>query len=324
MRLRTAGVTNLGEWLNLHPAVSAKFGMMPIGLLDSPEVVTQQTTFAPGAASGWHSHPGYLTATVVSGQVVRYGTDCSSQTFGAGQSFYETGAQHVHRQEPGHDDRAVVIVTFVVPGGTPTTALRIDKPQPDNLHRSDPTQFPAARRGEGRALRPSPSACAWPMRLAARLRSLRCWQRLRRPPSPGRRRPGQRLPAHQNIFLPYQAPSPAVDRRARAGRGRTSTLHGNRVKVAVIYDTADLGRDPLALRAARRLRAVPRDRARPLVRRAAARRDAGRLRHLRRRTLDRRRRSRSCSRFPSRRAAPTTSSQRATTALSDARRRPVR
>jgi hypothetical protein len=56
-RLRTAGVANLGEWLNLHPAVSAKFGMLPIGLLHSPEVVTQQATFAPGAASGWHSHP---------------------------------------------------------------------------------------------------------------------------------------------------------------------------------------------------------------------------------------------------------------------------
>src|SRR5213078_3687831 len=33
MRLRTAGVTNLGEWLNLHPAVSARFGMVPVGLL---------------------------------------------------------------------------------------------------------------------------------------------------------------------------------------------------------------------------------------------------------------------------------------------------
>ena len=51
-RLRGAGVTNLGEWLNLHPAVSAKFGMMPVGLLHSPEVVTQQAKFAPGARLG--------------------------------------------------------------------------------------------------------------------------------------------------------------------------------------------------------------------------------------------------------------------------------
>ena len=92
MRLRAAGVTNLGLWMNLHPLISARFGMVPIGILSQPEVVNQQATFAPGAASGWHTHPGYLTSTVVSGQVIRYGTDCSSQTFTAGQSFYETGA----------------------------------------------------------------------------------------------------------------------------------------------------------------------------------------------------------------------------------------
>jgi len=129
MRLRSAGVTNLGDWLNLHPAVSAKFGMVPIGLLNSPEVVTQQTTFDPGATSGWHTHPGYLTATVVSGQVTRYGTDCSSEMYGAGQSFYETGAKTFVVKNEGTTP-AVVIVTFVVPGGTPTTGLRLDEPQP--------------------------------------------------------------------------------------------------------------------------------------------------------------------------------------------------
>ena len=129
MRLRSAGVTNLGEWLNLHPAVSAAFGMVPIGLLHSPEIVTQQATFAPGGFSGWHSHPGYLTGTVVSGTVVRYGTDCSSETFTAGQSFYETGAKtFIVKNES--TSPAVVMVTFVVPGGTPTTGLRLDRPQP--------------------------------------------------------------------------------------------------------------------------------------------------------------------------------------------------
>jgi quercetin dioxygenase-like cupin family protein len=134
MRLRSAGVTNLGDWLNLHPLVSAKFGMVPVGVLQSPEVVTQQATFAPGATSGWHTHPGYLTATVVSGQVIRYGTDCSSQTFTAGQSFYETGAHTfvVKNQDPSVP--AVVMVTFVVPGGTPTTALRIDEAQPSTCN----------------------------------------------------------------------------------------------------------------------------------------------------------------------------------------------
>jgi len=129
MRLRADGVTSLGDWLNLHPAVAARFGMVPVGLLHAPEIVTQQAKFAPGAYSGWHSHPGYLTATVVSGQVVRYATDCSSETFTAGQSFYETGSKSFIVKNEGNAD-AMVMVTFVVPGGTPTTGLRIDKPQP--------------------------------------------------------------------------------------------------------------------------------------------------------------------------------------------------
>ncbi len=134
MQLRTDGITNLGDWLNLHPAVSAKFGMVPIGLLNSPEVVTQQATFAPGATSGWHTHPGYLTGTVVSGQVVRYGTDCSSETFTAGQTFYETGAKTFDVKNQSTTVPAVVMVTLVVPGGTPTTALRIDEPQPSTCN----------------------------------------------------------------------------------------------------------------------------------------------------------------------------------------------
>jgi quercetin dioxygenase-like cupin family protein len=128
-RLRSAGVTNLGAWLNLHPAVSARFGMAPIGLLHSPEIVVQQARFAPGAYSGWHVHPGYVTATVVSGQVVRYKTDCTSETFSAGQSFYETAAHPFIVKNESKAD-AVVLVTFVVPGGTPTTGLRVDRPQP--------------------------------------------------------------------------------------------------------------------------------------------------------------------------------------------------
>jgi hypothetical protein len=129
IRLRSEGVTSVGEWLNLHPAVSARFGMMPVGLLHAPEIVTQTVKFAPGASSGWHSHPGYLISTVVSGQLVRYGTDCSSQTFTAGQSFDETGANtFIVKNESSSE--AVDTVTFIVPGGTPTTGLRLDRPQP--------------------------------------------------------------------------------------------------------------------------------------------------------------------------------------------------
>lgn len=129
MARRAEGVTSLGDWLNLHPAVSAAFGLVPIAMLHSPEIVTQTVKFAPGAYSGWHTHPGFLVSTELTGTLTKYGTDCSSQSYSAGQSWTETGANtFIVKNETNAD--ASDIVTFIVPGGTPTTALRIDKVQP--------------------------------------------------------------------------------------------------------------------------------------------------------------------------------------------------
>ena len=126
---RADGVTNLGDWLTLHPMVSAAFGLVPIAVLHSPEIVTQTVNFPAGASSGWHTHPGFLVSTELTGTLTKYGTDCSSQSYDPGQSWTETGANtFIVKNEtsaPASD-----IVTFVVPGGTPTTALRIDKTQP--------------------------------------------------------------------------------------------------------------------------------------------------------------------------------------------------
>ena len=129
MARRAAGVTSLGDWLNLHPLVSAAFGLVPIGVLHSPEVVTQTVSFPPGAASGWHTHPGFLVSTQLTGTLTKYATDCSSQTYSPGQAWTETGANtFIVKNETSA--AASDIVTFIVPGGTPTTSLRIDKPQP--------------------------------------------------------------------------------------------------------------------------------------------------------------------------------------------------
>jgi hypothetical protein len=129
MLLRAQGVTSLGDWLNLHPAVSAAFGMVPVDVLHSPEIVTQTVKFAPGAYSGWHTHPGFLVSTELTGTLTRYSVDCSSQSYDPGQSWTETGANtFIVKNET--DQPASDIVTFIVPGGTPTTGLRIDKAQP--------------------------------------------------------------------------------------------------------------------------------------------------------------------------------------------------
>ena len=126
---RAEGVTRLGDWLNLHPAVSAAFGLVPIGMLHSPEIVTQTVNFPAGASSGWHTHPGFLVSTELTGTLTKYATDCSSQSYNPGQSWTETGANtFIVKNETSA--AASDIVTFIVPGGTPTTALRIDRDQP--------------------------------------------------------------------------------------------------------------------------------------------------------------------------------------------------
>jgi len=70
-----------------------------------------------------------VTATVISGTVVRYNVGCKPETFTAGQSFYETqNDDFVVRNEAGGE--AVLWATYVAPNGTPNTGLRIDRPQP--------------------------------------------------------------------------------------------------------------------------------------------------------------------------------------------------
>ena len=54
----------------------------------------------------------------------------SRNAFTAGQSFYETGAHPFIVKNLSTTDPAVVMVTFVIPGGTPTTGLRVDQTQP--------------------------------------------------------------------------------------------------------------------------------------------------------------------------------------------------
>jgi hypothetical protein len=43
------------------------------------------------ADCGWHNHVGIVVVTVKDGAVTRYMSDCSSQTFHAGDVFIETG-----------------------------------------------------------------------------------------------------------------------------------------------------------------------------------------------------------------------------------------
>jgi len=97
----------------------------------SLDIATQIITFQPGGHSGWHSHPGPVFITVMSGTMTFYSSEdptCSPVVRTAGQGFLDTGEHaHIARNESGAP--AINVVTYFAPVGA---ALRIDQPKPNN------------------------------------------------------------------------------------------------------------------------------------------------------------------------------------------------
>jgi quercetin dioxygenase-like cupin family protein len=94
------------------------------------DVVTQMITFAPGATTGWHTHPGEVAVVVVSGTISLWRTpgtaeqpDCTKRDVTAGQGWVAPGSgteYDLARNET--TSPVVVLVTYVnVPVGS--TAL---------------------------------------------------------------------------------------------------------------------------------------------------------------------------------------------------------
>lgn len=79
-------------------------------------------------SSGWHSHPGVVLVTVLSGTVTFYQADCSSIAHGLGTSFVEANGDTGLARNESATTPAIVYVTYLVPAGAP--ALRIDQPNP--------------------------------------------------------------------------------------------------------------------------------------------------------------------------------------------------
>lgn len=54
----------------------------------------QHLLIAPGGYSGWHTHPGLLVGTVVSGAIDFYNANCQKRSFNEGQVFTENTEVH--------------------------------------------------------------------------------------------------------------------------------------------------------------------------------------------------------------------------------------
>lgn len=95
------------------------------------DVRVQKLTFAAGAFSGWHHHPGIVIVAVQSGIVTILDSNCGSRSYGPGQP---NGAVFVEGHDSAMEARsaggAVVLVTYVAPSADPSVFRQEDDPPP--------------------------------------------------------------------------------------------------------------------------------------------------------------------------------------------------
>jgi len=96
----------------------------------------QQVTINPGGHTGWHTHPGATFVAVAQGEGTLYhagaaGTGCPGHKYPAGSGFFQS-FKDVHTLWNEGAAPLVVHALYVLPPGTPNTAIRTDQPQPPN------------------------------------------------------------------------------------------------------------------------------------------------------------------------------------------------
>jgi quercetin dioxygenase-like cupin family protein len=89
------------------------------------DIIVQDVVYAPGGHTGWHSHPGILVSSVVSGSIEWYDDDCEKHVYNVGDSLTETTATHYVRNVGTVN--AHFMVTYIIAHGQPR---RIDQAAP--------------------------------------------------------------------------------------------------------------------------------------------------------------------------------------------------
>jgi len=96
----------------------------------SVDFVTATVAIAAGGSSGWHSHPGIVLVSVVSGSLTFYDAACVGTVYAAGSSFVESGVTPGLVRNTSATVAASVLATYLVLEGTPNSALRVDAANP--------------------------------------------------------------------------------------------------------------------------------------------------------------------------------------------------
>jgi quercetin dioxygenase-like cupin family protein len=65
---------------------------------DGPSTMSNQdAAYGPGGHNGWHSHPGMVAVTIVSGSIQWYDENCKPTVYNAGDSWTEGSQIHYFR-----------------------------------------------------------------------------------------------------------------------------------------------------------------------------------------------------------------------------------
>jgi quercetin dioxygenase-like cupin family protein len=103
---------------------------------DPSRTVTARITVQPGAAFGWHTHPGPVVVNVVEGELTFVAADdCAEREYPEGTAFIDVGGDHVHNAFNATGGPTVLVATFfrappVPPGQGPGFGLVIGAQAP--------------------------------------------------------------------------------------------------------------------------------------------------------------------------------------------------
>ena len=122
----TSTSTTLAPRSTLSESVQANDNRIKFQTKDPVDLVTQQVTFAPGAYSGWHHHPGVILVLVKAGAVTVHDENCNTKTYSTGQAFIEGGTEPMMVSNEG-SVTAIDVATQVAPA---ESAFRIEDDPP--------------------------------------------------------------------------------------------------------------------------------------------------------------------------------------------------
>ncbi len=93
---RGAALDDIGEKIKPgnNPAQSGEDWRLKVQTQGATDFYVQHLVVGPGGYSGWHTHPGLLIGTVVSGSIDFYDGNCQKRSFTAGQVFTENTEVH--------------------------------------------------------------------------------------------------------------------------------------------------------------------------------------------------------------------------------------